>query len=65
MDGKKLLELRKSKGMTRRQVEDATGVSQATIQCLETCKYKNPNLKTIKALAECYGVTMAELIADD
>lgn len=50
--------------MTRRQVEDATGISQGRIWSLETDEGVSPNLSTAVALAKCYGVTVDELLAD-
>ena len=64
MNSKKLRALREERGMTRRQVEDATGISQGRIWSLETNEGVSPNLATAKKLADCYGVTVDELIAD-
>ena len=64
MDGKKLKKLRTERGMTRRQVEDATGISQSTIMMLESNKGAGGNISTAVALAKCYGVTVDELISD-
>lgn len=64
MDGKKLKKLRTDLGMTRRQVEDATGISQGTIVQLESGKTSGGSIGTAVALAKCYGVTVDELLAD-
>lgn len=65
MDGKKLRAMREAKGLTRRQVEDATGISQATIQKLENGAISGGTVSTAVAFAKCYGVTVDELLADD
>ncbi|WP_282209413.1 helix-turn-helix domain-containing protein [Parvibacter caecicola] len=65
MDGKKLKRIRMERGMTRRQVEDVTGISQGTIMSLECGKTTGGNIGTAVALAKCYGVTVDELLADD
>ncbi|WP_217968683.1 helix-turn-helix domain-containing protein [Adlercreutzia caecimuris] len=62
MNGKKLRELREARGMTRRQVEDATGISQGSIWRLEADESSNPALSTVTKLAGLYGVEVAELI---
>ncbi|WP_296012651.1 helix-turn-helix transcriptional regulator [uncultured Adlercreutzia sp.] len=65
MDGEKLRELRESRGLTRRQVEDATGISQARVYEIERGNCPNPKLNTVRALAECYGTTVAEIIGEE
>lgn len=65
MNGKKLRELRESRGMTRRQVEDATGISQGSIWRLEADEDSNPALSTVTALADLYEVNIAELIGQE
>lgn len=65
MNGEKLRELRESKGCTRRQVEDATGISQGTICAIEAGESANPTLKTITALAEFYEVPIDEIIGKE
>ena len=62
MNGKKLRELREARGMTRRQVEDATGISQGSIWRLEADESSNPALSTVTKLAGLSGVEVAELI---
>lgn len=65
MDGEKLREMRESKGLTRRQVEDATGISQGTLWRIERKGVENPNFKTLNALADFYEVPIGELVGEE
>ncbi|MEY8461005.1 helix-turn-helix transcriptional regulator [Eggerthellaceae bacterium 24-137] len=65
MNGEKLRGLRESKGLTRRQVEDATGISQGTLWRIERRGVENPNFKTLSALAEFYEVPIDEIIGKE
>lgn len=65
MNGEKLRELRESKGYTRRQVEDATGISQGTLWRIERRGVDNPNMSTVTALAEFYEVPIDEIIGKE
>jgi transcriptional regulator with XRE-family HTH domain len=48
---------REMKGLSLRQVEAATGLSNAYVCQLESGKAE-PSLRTAKALSECYGITL-------
>ena len=65
MNGEKLRELRESKGLTRRQVSIATGLTEETIRAMEVRRGSNPTLKTISALAEFYEVPIGELVREE
>lgn len=64
MNGKRLKELRHQKGMTQRQVAIECDITQETVYALENGRSGNPTLETLKRLAECYGVGIADLLVD-
>lgn len=47
--------LRKAKGLTLREVEERTGISNAYLSQLETGKIKSPGYDIVKALYELYS----------
>lgn len=65
MDGEKLRGLRESKGLTRRQVSIATGLTEVTIAEMEKNGNANPTLKTVTALAKFYKVPIDEIIGKE
>lgn len=48
-------QMRKAKGLTLREVEKSTGISNAYLSQLETGKIKSPGYDTVKALYELYS----------
>jgi transcriptional regulator with XRE-family HTH domain len=56
-----LKELRERRGETRREVCMDVGITEYTLLSIETGRTPNPGVKTIKALADHYGVSMDEL----
>lgn len=54
--GEKFRTIREAKGLTLREVEEATGISNAYLSQLETGKIKRPSYKVIKQLSEYYGI---------
>ena len=65
MNGEKLRELRESKGLTRRQVSIATGITEGTLWRIERKGVDNPNMSTVSALAEFYEVPIGELVGKE
>lgn len=53
--GKKLKQLRKSKGMTQEQVAEKVDITRSTISNYEIGR-RTPHLKDLSALAEVFGV---------
>lgn len=53
--GKQLKTLRKSQKMTQQTVADKVGITRATLSNYEIDR-RTPDLKTLRNLAECYGV---------
>ena len=47
--------MRKEKGLTLRDVQEKTGISNAYLSQLETGKIKSPGYNTVKALYELYS----------
>jgi len=47
--------MRKEKGLTLREVEKSTGISNAYLSQLETGKIKSPGYNTVKSLLELYS----------
>lgn len=62
MNTKKLKELRRACGKTQRQVSIECDITQETVYALENGRSGNPTLETLKRLAECYGVGIADLL---
>lgn len=61
--GKKLRELRESRGWTQEQAEEASGVPQTTISAIENGKAQRPSDANLARLAATYGVSRASLYA--
>jgi transcriptional regulator with XRE-family HTH domain len=55
--------LRYERGLTLTEVADGSGVSTSTLKRLESDD-KRPNAPTAKALADFYGLSITELLAD-
>lgn len=53
--GKQLKTLRKSQKKTQQAVADKVGITRATLSNYEIDR-RTPDLKTLRKLAECYGV---------
>lgn len=62
--GRKLRQLRQSKNMSIYDVERATGLHFSTISRYERNE-RQPSLDTLRELAEVYGSSLADLIADE
>lgn len=60
----KLRELRQSHGMTLKQVAALIGVSEASVSMYER-GINEPDIKTIRILADYFGVTIDELVGHD
>ena len=61
--GKFIKELREKKGVTLRDIEEVTGISNVYICQLETgARKKVPSPDNLQALAEYFGVTLKELL---
>lgn len=60
--GDLLTERRKLKGLTLREVEKGTGVSNGYLNLLEQGKIANPSPNILYKLAEFYGVEYTELL---
>lgn len=55
--GQQLRTLRKSQKMTQQLVADKVGITRATLSNYEIDR-RTPDLKTLRKLAECYGVSL-------
>lgn len=58
--GQRLKRLRLSRGLTLRWIERETGVSNSNLVFLEHDR-TDPRARTLKALADVFGLTMDEL----
>ena len=56
--------LRKRRGITQQQLAAALGISQCAISAYER-NTRKPQILLIKKIADYFGVTVDELIADD
>lgn len=54
--------LRWDRGLTRQEVAEYTGVSVGTVRSMELGGVEQPSPKVAKALANFYGITVAELL---
>ena len=61
--GKKLKDAREHLPMTLRQVEDATGVSNAYLSQLENEKIQKPSANILYKLSTLYGISLNSLLA--
>jgi len=61
----KLKQLRLKKNKSLQDVADSVGASKAHIWDLETGKSKNPSIELLKKLAECFGVSISELVGEN
>jgi transcriptional regulator with XRE-family HTH domain len=59
---KVLAEARRAKGVSLRQVERATGVSNAYLSQMETGQVDEPSPRKLQALAEYYGLPYETLM---
>lgn len=57
-----LKELRSKTGLTLRQVEEATGISNAYLSQLETGKIKRPSAQALYCLSKIYNISVEELL---
>lgn len=60
----KLIELRKKHNMTQDDLSKALKVSRSTIGNYET-GLREPNFEMLEKIADCFNVSMAELLNDD
>lgn len=65
VNDKKLMELRKEKGVIQSIVAGETGLSIKTIYRYEHAKVKRCELKTIEKLADYYGVDTSYILEKD
>jgi transcriptional regulator with XRE-family HTH domain len=63
MNADRLRALRESRGLSRAQVARLSGLTEMTVMRLELGLTKDVKLETLKALAQAYGMTTAELVA--
>ncbi|HTS40674.1 MAG TPA: helix-turn-helix transcriptional regulator [Xanthobacteraceae bacterium] len=61
----KLKELRIKKNKSLQQVADAVGASKAHIWDLEIGKSKNPSIDLLKKLADCFDVSISDLVGEN
>lgn len=54
--------MRENRGLSQRNASIATGLTEETLFSLELGKPESPTLKTLKTVANYYGVPMADLI---
>ncbi|MGB9866576.1 MAG: helix-turn-helix transcriptional regulator [Bacillota bacterium] len=61
---KRLIELRKTKGLTQQQVAEALGITRSFYGMIET-GHRNPTLDLAKRIAEIFGADIDELFFGD
>jgi HTH-type transcriptional regulator, competence development regulator len=56
---------RELKGLTLRELEKRTGVSNALLSQIETGKVKDPGFRTVCKIADALGLTLKRLAATE
>lgn len=65
MNGQKLLNERKNRGLTRKDVGRETDLTEETIMQIELHPDTvNPTLKTLKKLCNYYGIPISEILQE-
>jgi transcriptional regulator with XRE-family HTH domain len=62
--GKSFKLCRRVKGLTLRDVERATGVSNAYLSQIETGTIKEPGFTTVATLLKFYGIEVSDLLEE-
>lgn len=62
MDGRKLAQLRKGRGLTQLELAIKAGTTPNTVASIEVGRHKNPRVETVRALADALGVTVDEFL---
>ena len=65
VNGNNLRKVRTGRGLTLRQLEEASGITQSTIHQIEKGKRLRPHLSTVKKLADTLGVEPDKLMGED
>jgi len=60
----KLKDYRKAAGLTLREVQDITGISNAYLSQLETGKIRRPSANVLYKLAKVYGINLENLLIE-
>lgn len=60
--GEKLRQAREERGLTLREAEDRSGVSNGYISQIESGSVKQPSPQRLHALAQAYGIDYRELM---
>lgn len=60
----RLIALREDRGFTQEHVAQAIGVTQSTISRFELGDAAKSDLDTVNAVAQIYGLTLAQLLSD-
>lgn len=61
--GEKIKSARKHAGLTQKELGDKLGISQSAIGQFESAN-SNPNLKTIRKIAEALNIALSEIVDD-
>ena len=61
----KVKALRKMKDLTLQQVADRAGFTKSHIWEFEQGTSLNPTLRMLRGLADCFGVSLADLVSED
>ena len=64
MLSKNLETIRRKKGFSRKTLSIKSGISASTIGLIEWGMSENPQIATLKKLADALGVTVSDLIDD-
>ena len=60
-----LMEIRKKRNMTQKQLAEASGVLQQTISLIETQENKNPGIITMMKLASALRCSVYDLVEEE
>lgn len=62
--GERLRRVRKDRDLNLREVSERTDLSISYLSDLERGRGRNPSMETIEKLAECYGMSVGDLLRD-
>lgn len=61
----RVIAFRSARGLTLQEAADRVGCTKSHVWEFERGNASNPTLRMLRGLADCYGVSLADLIGDD
>ena len=60
--GKRIKELRKTKGLSTNKLSNDAGLSQSYVRNLEEGKYDNPTVESLQLICDALGITFEDFV---